>query len=154
MNLADDSQQGSQQPSQGRNTEGFATPVLPASTQKIVRRAKGAVGQAPPAMKRQREGTGQQRKEIKEKEGRQREEMERQMDGLREQFKGLMDILARPKIQSCPNQNTQKRRDRFRILGVHPAGQICHGMHGREEVAMRATLYILFSISYFRSPAQ
>lgn len=35
MNLEDDSQQGSQQPSQGRDAEGFATPFLPASTQNL-----------------------------------------------------------------------------------------------------------------------
>ena len=35
MNLEDDSEQGSQQPSEGRDAEGFATPVLPASTQKL-----------------------------------------------------------------------------------------------------------------------
>ena len=35
MNLEDGSQQGSQQPSQGRDVEGFATPVLSASTQKL-----------------------------------------------------------------------------------------------------------------------
>lgn len=35
MNLEDDSQQGSQQPSRGQDAELFATPVLPASTQKL-----------------------------------------------------------------------------------------------------------------------
>ena len=34
--MEDDSQQGSQQPSQGRDAEGFATPVLPVSTQKLL----------------------------------------------------------------------------------------------------------------------
>ena len=35
MSLEDDSQQSSQQPSQGRDAKGFATPVLSASTQKL-----------------------------------------------------------------------------------------------------------------------
>ena len=35
MSSDNDSQQSSQQPSQGRDAEGFATPVLPASTQKL-----------------------------------------------------------------------------------------------------------------------
>ncbi len=35
MSLEDDSQQGSQQPSQNRDAKGFATPILPASAQKL-----------------------------------------------------------------------------------------------------------------------
>lgn len=64
MTLGGDSQQGSQQPSQGRDAEGFVTPVFPASSQKLFDEQKEQ-------MERQREEMEQQRKEE-----RQREEME------------------------------------------------------------------------------
>ena len=93
MNLEDDSQQGSQQPSQSRDAEGFATLILPASTQKLFDEQKEQMDKLLQQME-------QQRKENKEKEERQREQMERQMDELKkekdelsEQIKGLIDML-------------------------------------------------------------
>ncbi len=108
VDLEDDSQQGSQQSSQGRDAEGFAISVLPASTQKLFDEQKEQMEQQRKE-ERQREEIErqmeQQRKENKEEEERQREEMERQMDELkkekdelREQIKGLMDII---KEQKC-----------------------------------------------------
>ena len=75
MNLKDDSQQGSQQLSQGRDAEGFATPVLPASTQKL--------------LEEQKEQMSKLLQDSKERE----ERMERQMQEQREQIKELTDML-------------------------------------------------------------
>ena len=122
MNLEDDSR-GFQQPSQGRDAEGFAIPVLPASAQKLFEEQKEQMDKLLQQMERQREENKekeerqreemeQQRKENKEKEERQREEMEQQRkenkeqmdelkkekDELREQIKGLMNILKQTKI--------------------------------------------------------
>ena len=82
MNLEDDSQQGSQQSSQGRDTESFAAPVLPASAQKLFDEQKEQ-------MERQREEMEQQRRENKEKEEKQREQMDKllqQMERQREEM--------------------------------------------------------------------
>lgn len=105
MNLEGDSQQSSQQPSQGRNTEGFLTTVVPASTQKLLNEQKEQMEKLFQQMERQKEEMEQQRKKNKETERqrkekdelmeRQREEIERQRkekDELMEQFKGLMGI--------------------------------------------------------------
>ena len=75
MSLEDDSQQGSQPPSQGRDAEGFATPVLPASTQKL--------------LDEQKEQMNKLLQGSKERE----ERLERQMQEQREQIKELTDML-------------------------------------------------------------
>jgi len=77
-----DSQQGSQQPSQDRDAEGFATPVLPASTQKLLNEQKEQMDKLLQQME-------QQRKENKEKE----ERLQKEKDELSERIMGLMDIL-------------------------------------------------------------
>ncbi len=95
MNLEGDSQQSSQQPSQSRNTEGFLTPAVPASTQKLLNDQKEQVENLLQQMERQREEIERQRNESKEKEERQREEIERQRkekDELMERFKEFMGI--------------------------------------------------------------
>ena len=114
MNLEDDSR-GFQQSSQGRDAEGFAIPVLPASAQKLFDEQKEQMDKLLQQMERQREENKEkeerQREENKEKEERQREEMEQQRkenkeqmdelkkekDELREQIKGLMNILKQTK---------------------------------------------------------
>ena len=64
----------------------------------------------------------QQRKENKEKEERQRGEMERQLDELKNEKNGLREDSLTYSI---------KRRARYRILGAHPAGQICMSRHAQ-----------------------
>ena len=63
MNLEDDSQQGLQQPPQGRNAKGFATPVLPAGTQKLFDEQKEQIDKLLQQMERQREEMEKQRME-------------------------------------------------------------------------------------------
>ena len=90
MNLEDDSQQGSQKSSQGRDAEGFATPVLPASIQKLFDEQKEQIDKLLQQIERQRE-------ENKEKEIEQQRKENKEKDELREQIKGLMDILKKMK---------------------------------------------------------
>ena len=96
MSLEDDSR-GFQQPSQGRDAEGFATPVLPASAQKLFDEQKEQMDKLLQQMERQREENKekeerqreemeQQRKENKEKEERQREKEERQREEMKRQM--------------------------------------------------------------------
>ena len=84
MNLEDDSQQGSQQPSQGRDAEGFATPVLPASTHKLFDEQKEQMDKLLQQLE-------QQRKDNKE----QMDELKKERDNQREQNKELTDMLKR-----------------------------------------------------------
>ena len=88
MNLEDDSQQGSQQPSRNRDAEDFAT-FIPVSTQKLFDEQKEQMNKLLQQME-------QERKENKEREERQREQMERMNEMEKEkdeQIKGLMDML-------------------------------------------------------------
>ena len=92
MSLEDDSQQGSQQSPQGRDAEGFAIPVLPASA--------GNKSEGQIEMKQEIERLRQEAERKRQEAERQRQEAERQrqetkqeMDGLKEQIKGLMDML-------------------------------------------------------------
>ena len=82
MNLGDDSQQSSQHRSQSRNTDGFLTPVVPVSTQRLLNEQKEQ-------MEKLRQQMEQQKKEIE------RQRMEK--DELREQFKKLMDTASQKK---------------------------------------------------------
>ena len=66
MSLEDDSQQGSQQPSQGRDVEGFATPGLPASTQKLFDEQKEQNNRLLQQLEQQRQDNKEQREQIKE----------------------------------------------------------------------------------------
>jgi hypothetical protein len=77
MRLEDNLQSGSQKPSQGRDDEDFATPDLPASTQKLLDAQKEQMDKLLQQLE-------QQRKESKEL----REQMERQI-------KNLTDMLAK-----------------------------------------------------------
>ena len=89
MNLGDDSQESSQQPLQSRNTDGFLTPVVPASTQRLLKEHKEQKEQ----LEQLRQQMEQQEKEYKEREDRQRKENHE----LREQFKKLMDTASQKK---------------------------------------------------------
>ncbi|KAL9118737.1 MAG: hypothetical protein Q9187_004713, partial [Circinaria calcarea] len=93
MNLEDDSQQSSQQPSQGRDADLFAAPVLPASAQKLFDEQKEQMERQKEQIERQREEMDkllqqmeQQRKENKEKEEKQREQMEQLMKMLEQRL--------------------------------------------------------------------
>lgn len=74
MNLEVDSQQGSQQFLQGRDAEGFATPVFPASSQKLVEKLF---------------------QDYKEREERRERQMQQQMKEKDNQIKELTDMLKR-----------------------------------------------------------
>jgi hypothetical protein len=89
MNLEDDSQQGSQQPLQGRDAEGFATPVFPASTQKLFDEQKEQMDKLLQQLEQQRQESKEQMQQYAEKEERQRQENQE----LKDQIKGLMDML-------------------------------------------------------------
>ena len=100
INLEDDSQQGSQQPSQSRDAEGFATLILPASTQKLFDEQREQMDKLLQQMEQQRKENTEKEERQREETERQREQMERQMDELKkekdelsEQIKGLMDML-------------------------------------------------------------
>ena len=91
MNLEDDSQQGSQQPSQGRDAEGFATPVLPASALKLLQQLEQQKEQQREQQRQENEQLRQEMKELlkqleqqrqdnKEREERMERQMQRQMD--------------------------------------------------------------------------
>ena len=85
MNLEDDLQQGSQQSSQGRDADGFATPVLPASTQKVSGEQKEQFDKLLQQLEQQREQMQRQEQ--------QREQMQRQMDDLRKRIaEGLVGL--------------------------------------------------------------
>lgn len=77
MNFEVDSQQGSQQFLQGRDAEGFATPVLPASTQKSMDKLLQLL------------------QDSKEREERRERQMQQQMEGKDNQIKELTDMLKR-----------------------------------------------------------
>ncbi|MCJ1358969.1 MAG: hypothetical protein MMC33_008969 [Icmadophila ericetorum] len=98
-----DSQQGSQQPSQVRDAEGFAIPGLPTDAQKLFDKQKEQMDKQKEQTDKLLQQMEQQRKENKEKEERQREQMERQMEQmeqqrqenaeLKDQIKELMNLL-------------------------------------------------------------
>ncbi len=95
MNLEDDWQQGSQQPSQGRDTEGFSTPVLPASTQKLFDEHKEQMDKLLQQLEQQRKDNKEQMKQQKEQMERQMDELKTERDNQREQNKELTDMLKR-----------------------------------------------------------
>ncbi len=93
----EDWQPGSPKVSQGRNAEGFATPVLPASAEKLFDEQKEQMKKLLQQIERQRE-------EDREKEERQRQEMERQRqenkekeETLLQHINELMNILSQKK---------------------------------------------------------
>ncbi|MCJ1400079.1 hypothetical protein MMC11_003282 [Xylographa trunciseda] len=90
MSLEDDSQQGSQQPLQGRDAEGFVIPDLPTNAQKLFNEQKELI-YLKEQMDKLMQQLEQQRQDHKERE----ERMERQMDDLREQNKDLTDMLKK-----------------------------------------------------------
>lgn len=82
MNLEDDSRQGSQQPSQGRDAEGFVTPVLPASTQKLLDEQKEQINKLL-----------QDNEEREKRMERQMQELKKEKDEQKDQIKQLTDML-------------------------------------------------------------
>ncbi len=113
MSLEDDSQQGSQQPSQGRDAEGFAAPVLPASAQKLFDEQKDRInhliGQVE-LLKQQnpsnansgndsevvtmlRQELERQREEAKQREDQLREESKQRHKESKQRHTELMDLL-------------------------------------------------------------
>ena len=101
MNLEDDSR-GFQQPLQGRDAEGFATPVLPASAQKLFDEQKEQMDKLLQQMERQRE-------ENKEKEERQREEMEQQRKENKEKEEKAKGEGGKAKVGNETADGTAKR---------------------------------------------
>ncbi len=102
MNLEDDSQQGSQQPSQGRDAEGFATPVLPASTHKLFDEQKEQMDKLLQQLEQQRKDNKEQMDKLLQQLEQQRKDNKEQMDELkkerdnqREQNKELTDMLKK-----------------------------------------------------------
>jgi len=102
MNLEDDSQQGSQQPSQGRDAEGFATPVLPASTHKLFDEQKEQMDKLLQQLEQQRKDNKEQMDKLLQQLEQQRKDNKEQMDELkkerdnqREQNKELTAMLKR-----------------------------------------------------------
>ncbi len=113
MNLKNDSQQSSQQLSQDQDAEGFATPVLSASTQKLFDAQKEQIDKLLQQMKQQKEQMERQMNELKKEKDDQREQMKQQRQELTErliqkkeeskqrhaelmeQNKKLIDMLAR-----------------------------------------------------------
>lgn len=101
MSLEDDSQHGSQQPSQGRDAEGFATPVLPARTQTLFDEQKDQMDKLLQQLKQQRKESEQQRKESEQQreDAKQREErlmaqLEQQRKESQQQLEQLMQLLS------------------------------------------------------------
>ena len=88
MSLEDDSQQGSQQPSQGRDAEGFATPGLPASTQKLFDEQKEQLNRLLQQLEQQRQDNKERIDELKK-------ERDKERDDQREQIKELTDMLKK-----------------------------------------------------------
>lgn len=91
MDLEDDSRQDSQQPSQGRDAEGFVTPILPASAQKLFDEQKEQMDEQKEQMHKLLQQLEQQGQHNKERE----ERMERQNAELTEQNKKLIDMLSK-----------------------------------------------------------
>jgi hypothetical protein len=94
----DDSQQGSQQPSQGRDAEGFAIPGLPTNAQKLFDEQKEQMEQQRKQMdkllqqlEQQREQMERQRQDNKEREERMERQMQQLMDRQKEQMDRQMD---------------------------------------------------------------
>ena len=108
MSLEDDSQQGSQQPSQGRDAEGFAAPVLPASAQKLFDEQKDRINH----LIGQVDLLNQLREESKEKEERmerQRQEAKQREDQLREESKEKEERMERQMEQILSLLKQQNR---------------------------------------------
>ena len=95
MNLEGDSQQGSQQPSQARDAEGFVTPVLPASTQKLFDEQMDKLLQQLQQQGQQMERQTEELKKEKEELKKEKEELKKEKDDQREQIKELTDMLKR-----------------------------------------------------------
>jgi len=126
MSLEDDSQQGSQQPSQGRDAEGFATPVLPACIQNLFDEQKDQMDKLLQQLARQKKESDelkeQQRKESDESKEQLLQQLARQKkesDELKEQQRKesdeskeqLLQQLAQQKKESDELKEQLKQRD-------------------------------------------
>ncbi len=103
------SQQLSQQPSQAGDPEGFATPIFPASAQKLFDEQKKQMDEQKKQMDKLLEQLEQQRKDNKEQMERQKEkeqQMERQMERQREKEQHMERQLER-----LLQQLEQQRKD-------------------------------------------
>lgn len=68
MSLEDDSQQGSQQPSQGRDAEDFAAPVLPASAQKLFEEQKDQMDKLLQQLAQQKKESDELKEQLKQRD--------------------------------------------------------------------------------------
>lgn len=96
MSWENPSQQGSQQPSQGQDAEGFAIPGLPASAQKLLDAQKEQLDRILSKTEQQLQMQKDQNELMKqqmERMERQMERMERQNEELRSEKRELMDLL-------------------------------------------------------------
>ena len=114
MSLEDFSQQGSQQPSQGRDAEGFVTPGLPASVQRMLDAQKEQLDRILSQTEQQKE---QQKEQMERQLQIQKEQMERQLQIQKEQMERQMERQMK-QMEQMERQIEEERSEKRELMNL------------------------------------
>ncbi|KAI4154068.1 MAG: hypothetical protein LQ340_001923 [Diploschistes diacapsis] len=106
LNLEDDSQQGSQQLSQGLDADGFAIPSLPASTQKLVDEQQQQMAKILQLLEQQKDELKKEKDELKKE----KDELKKEKDELSQLLEQQKDELKKEKDERKKDEDKLNER--------------------------------------------